>query len=271
MGTWGPGLYSNDISEDVKVTYMDQLRRGKSNEEIIETIIKEYAKEIEDEEDAINFWLALADTQWKVGRLLPLVKEQALKYLESPRCIDKWIGTKELNKRKTVIVKLRNQLNSPTPPEKRIPQYRLYTCEWEIGDVFAYKFSEDYAKDKGYYGKSIVFLKVAEDTVHPGHIVPVVYLYKQIFDEDPSIDHLKDAEYMPQFYSPEAYQKNKSLRVCYKLILYSSSPKNIPTDRLKFLGKITSVNHPTNQDQLPSFKYWKDLEKYIINLDIMWK
>jgi len=271
MGTWGPGLYSNDISEDVKVTYMDQLRRGKSNEEIVETILKEYAKEIEDEDDAINFWLALADTQWKVGRLLPLVKKQALQYLESPGCFDKWIGTKEMNKRKTVIENLRSQLNSPMPPEKRIPQYRLFKCAWETGDVFAYKFSEDYAKDKGYYGKSIVFVKIDEDTVHPGHVVPVVYLYKQIFDEDPSIDHLKDAEYMPQSFGPQAYQKHKSLKIRYKLILYSSSQRNIPTDRLKFLGKITSVNHPTDQDQLPSFEYWKDLEKYIIDLDIMWK
>ena len=30
MGTWGYGLYSDDVTRDVKGIYVDKLRRGKS-------------------------------------------------------------------------------------------------------------------------------------------------------------------------------------------------------------------------------------------------
>ena len=30
MGTWGYGLYSDDVTRDVKDIYVDKLRRGKS-------------------------------------------------------------------------------------------------------------------------------------------------------------------------------------------------------------------------------------------------
>lgn len=29
MGAWGPGLYSDDVTEDVRGIYVDKLHRGK--------------------------------------------------------------------------------------------------------------------------------------------------------------------------------------------------------------------------------------------------
>jgi len=73
MGTWGPGLYQNDVSDDIKLGFIDKCKRGHTIEEATEIFIKEYADEVEDDEGAPNFWFALADIQWKYGKLLHIL------------------------------------------------------------------------------------------------------------------------------------------------------------------------------------------------------
>ena len=49
MGTWGTGLYQNDVSEDIKSELIDMCRRGHTIEEATDLLIKGYAEYIEDE------------------------------------------------------------------------------------------------------------------------------------------------------------------------------------------------------------------------------
>ena len=85
MGAWGVKLYQNDLAEDIKYEYTEYLREGKTNEEATEELILKYEGMLEDIDDGPNFWFVLADQQWKIGRLLPYVKEQALNWIEK-RC-----------------------------------------------------------------------------------------------------------------------------------------------------------------------------------------
>ena len=159
MGAWGPKLYQDDIAQDVRDTYKDRLRRGKTTKEITEELIEEYSEEIEDIDDGPIFWFALADIQWDYGRLLPKVKENAIKWIEDGSDIRRWEeeGTaKEVKVRKEVLEKLKNKLKSPMPEEKKVSQYRLYKCQWKIGDVYAYKMNSEYAKERGLYGMNYV-------------------------------------------------------------------------------------------------------------------
>ena len=159
MGAWGPKLYQDDIAQDVRDTYKDRLRRGKTTKEITEELIEEYSGEIEDIDDGPIFWFALADIQWDYGRLLPEVKENAIKWIEDGSDIRRWEeeGTaKEVKVRKEVLEKLKNKLESPMPEEKKVSQYRLYKCQWKIGDVYAYKMNSEYAKERGFYGMNYV-------------------------------------------------------------------------------------------------------------------
>lgn len=57
MGAWGAKLYQNDTAEDVRDFYKDQLHRGKSGQEITKELIEKYQDEINDSDDAPNFWL----------------------------------------------------------------------------------------------------------------------------------------------------------------------------------------------------------------------
>lgn len=177
MGAWGAKLYENDDALDVKDRF-DDLRRGKTVEGITRELMDEYADVMDDIDVAPSFWFALADMQWKLGRLMPEVKEQALAWLDSGGDLAVWQeeNPKLAAKRQKILEELRNKLNSPQPPEKKISQYRLYKCEWQVGDVFAYQLESDFAKEKGLLGRYFLFQKVDEGIWHPGHIIPIVYV-----------------------------------------------------------------------------------------------
>ena len=82
MGAWQSSLYGNDTTCDVRDAYMDCLKEQLSNQEAFEKIFEEYEELIGDEYEEPLFWFALAETQWKVGRLTENVKERALEWIE---------------------------------------------------------------------------------------------------------------------------------------------------------------------------------------------
>ena len=120
MGAWGTGLYQDDTTDDIKEEYLNYLRIGLTNEEATNKVLEENDWWEEDEEEAPLLWFALADTQWKYGRLMDKVKKQALKYIEEGTDLERWEEDKKLyKKRKEVLEKLKEKLNSPMPKEKK--------------------------------------------------------------------------------------------------------------------------------------------------------
>ncbi len=178
MGTWGPKLYQDDLAEDIRDYYKDQLHRGKKGIDITQELLVQYQTEISDSEEASVFWFALADTQWNLGRLEDKVKEMALKHILLGDDLERWKieNPKMAKAREETIQDLRQKLLSPQPPEKKVTQYKIYRCEWKYGDVYAYQLESDLAEEKGLYGRYFLVQKVDEGVWHPGHIVPIVYV-----------------------------------------------------------------------------------------------
>ena len=52
MGTWGTGIYQNDLSADVKDDYISKLKAGKSDEQALAEMLDEYKEEADDIQDA---------------------------------------------------------------------------------------------------------------------------------------------------------------------------------------------------------------------------
>lgn len=175
MGTWGVNLYQDDTVLDVKEEYKYKLHMGKTNKEATEEIIEENQDLIEDIEEQSLFWFALADTQWNGGRLEEYVKNEALKYIELGTDLERWKDdTKLYEKRRKVLEKLREKLLAPQPEEKKMSKYRIYKCEWKIGDVFAYKLKSEYAKQNKLENRYLIMQKVDETAWYPAHIIPMV-------------------------------------------------------------------------------------------------
>lgn len=178
MGTWGPNLYQNDTSLDVKDEFEKLYNEGKNVQEITDILTEEYKSIIGDIEEEPLFWLALADTQWEFGVLLPVVKEKALYWIdESVNMLNfKSINTSAKENRIKNLNGLRVKLLSTQPKVKKITKKRIYKCQWKYGDVFAYRLESDLAKEKGLYGRYFLIQKVDEGEWYPGHIVPIVYV-----------------------------------------------------------------------------------------------
>ena len=178
MGTWGPNLYQNDTSLDVKDEFEKLYNEGKNVQEITDILTEDYKSIIGDIEEEPLFWLALADTQWEFGVLLPVVKDKALYWIdESVNMLNfQSIDTSAKENRIKNLNGLRAKLLSTQPKVKKITKKRIYKCQWKYGDVFAYRLESDLAKEKGLYGRYFLIQKVDEGEWYPGHIVPIVYV-----------------------------------------------------------------------------------------------
>ena len=176
MGAWGPGLYQNDVALDVKDTYEDLLQKGVLDEEITDRILEEYADSLIDADDEPVIWFALADIQQRRGRLDETVKEKAISFIDAGADLPAWKNAPESlqRKRTEALNKLKSRLQSPQKPEKKIHHPRLYTCQWRIGDVYAYPLTSATAQEAGFYGDMLLFHKCDNTTEWPGNILPVV-------------------------------------------------------------------------------------------------
>ena len=62
IACWGPKLYQDDIAEDVRDYYKDQLRRDKTNDQVTQEILDAYEEVVTEEDEAPVFWFALANS-----------------------------------------------------------------------------------------------------------------------------------------------------------------------------------------------------------------
>lgn len=281
MGAWGTSLYANDTTCDIRGDYVDMLRRGKTNEEVTKKLIQDNQEIMGDVEEEPLFWFSLADTQRNYGRLQPEVKEKALYFLSQDDELERWreSGEKQLKAWMNTLDKLKEKLLSPQPPEKKVSKYRLYQCKWKLGDVFAYRFSSEFSKEKGFYGQYVIFRKVTENTCWPGHVIPVVQVYKWIGKEIPSISALADMKLLVQNCYPSILVKKPDIEKTYLIELLSISQRVIPKDNLSYLGNIPG------DDLFPYCGCWisyqgvgwegqrynDTFEKYIIDMYLAWK
>lgn len=78
MGAWGTALFSDDTACNVRDDYRDQIGEGLSGPEATDRLLNEWRETLRDPDDGPVFWLALAATQWRCGRLESRVKEEVV-------------------------------------------------------------------------------------------------------------------------------------------------------------------------------------------------
>jgi hypothetical protein len=139
MGVWGTAIFSDDTARDVREDYRDHLGDGLGGPEATKRLLKDWSSSLKDPDEAPVFWLALAATQWKCGRLEASVLEQALEIIDGGSDLARWeADSHDRKKREAVLQKLRVQLEPPQPAEKKIPRRFRDSTEWLVGDLVAY-------------------------------------------------------------------------------------------------------------------------------------
>lgn len=204
MGAWGSGLYQDDTTCDIKEDYLDLLKVGMSKEEALKKIIEYNEERLQYEDESDLFWLALADTQWKYGRLDEKVKKRAIEAIESGRNLEIWKkdNPKLYEKRKIVLEKLKEKLNTEQPPEKKISKIKFERVNWKVGDIILYQILNEDFKEHRWYKKYVLLKVMGTRKINVGslprnkyyHENELVSLYNWIGDkeiDERKIDDLK--------------------------------------------------------------------------------
>lgn len=137
MGAWGTGIFQDDTACDIRDEFRDHIGNGLSGPEAAARILKNYASSLADTDEAGVVWLALAATQWKLGRLDGETLQRALHVIDSGSDLKRWEGTKDYAARKVSLEKLRSQITSAQPPVKKIAGRILCECNWIVGELVA--------------------------------------------------------------------------------------------------------------------------------------
>jgi|GEM_PF-612999 len=239
MGAWGSGLYANDTTCDVRDAYMKLLQEQLSNEDAYAQILAKFADYIDDPDDAPLFWFALADTQWKAGRLLPEVKSKALDWIDKGGGLSLWEESESggAGWRKT-LDKLRAKLETEQPKEKRVRNpVKIESNLWSDGDVYAYQFHKEFDGRFGAPGKYMVLHKIGVEHQYYGDssttvTYMIVRVFDKLFDEFPTLLDLQGVRLLP-FSHP---YREQELQMQMGLTLYKK--KDYPAEYLTFLGNI---------------------------------
>lgn len=148
MGAWGPGIFSSDTALDVRDTYVEKLKMGASDEEALEYVQSELSEYLEDEEDAIDFWLSLSSILFDYGRLTADIKSKALQIIEKGDDY-RWQSS-EIKKRAKALELLKDKLLSNQPERKTIKALKPVKCKFIPGDVLLYKLQSLKCTQKEY-------------------------------------------------------------------------------------------------------------------------
>ncbi len=269
MGFWGTKLYQNDTTCDVRDTYMECLREKQmSNEDAYSFVLEEYNDCMGTDEEPL-FWYALADTQWKVGRLSDDVREKARSLILADASLDLFEkeDPKMLSKWKETLSALAEKLDSPQPKEKKLRKPILVNSDlWEVGDVYACPLQSDFAKEKNFSGKYFVMQKVSSEDACYGSVRMRVQIFNKLFDAPPSIEELKDIRQLPTDLGAWALENPVALNIGIELNPIRNAKKHIP--EIVYMGNAPIGN--VNDSYKDNYMMWWQADEFVSALLDYW-
>ncbi len=161
MGAWGTAISSNDTYADVYADFFDLYNEGWEVKDVSKKLVEDNSEVIGDEDDANNFWFALAKAQWECKQLDGDVFQRVKQIIESGEDLEVWrnLGASngDLKKRKAALDKFLVQLQTDKPKPRRRKKKRIVEPVYKKGDCLAYKL------ENGNYGGAIVLEAVNGD------------------------------------------------------------------------------------------------------------
>jgi hypothetical protein len=123
MGTWGYAVFADDTALDVRAIYRELILTEPDIEDTEATrrVLGDYPDQ---EDPGTVAWLALALSQYELGRLDPAVAERAIQIIDSGADVAIWEaderGRTFARRRRAVLARLRTKLTGPQPPRRRV-------------------------------------------------------------------------------------------------------------------------------------------------------
>lgn len=272
MGVWGSSLYANDSACDIRDTYLKLLKQQYSDIDAFNETLN-INKEYLGTDEECFLWYALADTQWKFGRLLPEVKEKALALIEKQEGIEFWYDSKNKGYGwlKT-LDKLKTRLESPMPPRKKINREVPFESNpWSVGDVYAYRFS---SPKTDLLGKYIVMQKLSDEEWFDDKLISRIQIYNKLFDDIPELSDLEGIKILP-WDNPNCFlptgRNPDGFPLCLNAVIDVYKKRDYPKNNLIFIGnQQDKLNLPFVHVNFSNF-YWFDIEETLSYFYGLWQ
>lgn len=112
MGSWGTGLFDEDVAADVERDFERALDEGHGILEATQRILALYASRLEDEDHGSVVFLALAALQLRYGAIQPQLRDQVLAIITTGAGMALWeeAGPPELIERQQVLEQFKRRL-----------------------------------------------------------------------------------------------------------------------------------------------------------------
>ncbi len=241
MGTIGTGLFDDDLAADVRGIYRDLIAEGATGADATDTLLRDSQNALANPAQASVFWLALAAAQWECGRLEARVLEQALRVLSSGSDLLLWNhDPKLLRQRGRVLERLEVRLRSPQPRAKKIRKQFKDSCDWDAGELIAYRLES---------GAMVLIRVVGLITDSPG-TVPLCELLDWIGSAPPATQELKRLKVRSQEWPPD--------RLTDQFVIFRTKANELPLDRVVRLGITVEASPPQRGYAMFS---WKALDR----------
>lgn len=138
MGSWGVGLFSDDVACDVRDDYRAALEDGLTADAARDRVLERFADALADTEEGPLVWLALAATAWKKGRLDHATRDQALGIIARREGFERWDEAGLGHRREAELQKLADKLRSPQKPPVTAKKKRGFVSIWTVGEIVGY-------------------------------------------------------------------------------------------------------------------------------------
>lgn len=249
MGAWGTAISSNDTYADIYAEFFELYNDGLNVGTITDQLIKQHQDTIEDQDDANNFWFALARAQWECKQLDDAIFDKVKQIIESGADLEVWRGLeaneKDLKKRQVVLDKFLLELQSEKPKAKSRRKKKVRQPVFGKGDCFAFRF------DDGNYGGAIA-LEAIYDTEYGHNLIAALRLNQST---KPTLDDFQSSEI--------AFLNFASWKDAPNVFWYYPIRYKLVADKFESVGKI-EITQTYSLDGSEYF-HCAELETYLIS------
>jgi hypothetical protein len=114
MGSWGPGIFDDDLAVDVWAAFERELEGGADAKLATLGVLRRFAGALKDYDDGPTVYLALAALQLEHDSLQPDIKDIALRLISTGQALGGWDegpdNSPDLIERTQVLNDLRKKL-----------------------------------------------------------------------------------------------------------------------------------------------------------------
>lgn len=140
MGAWGAGIFDDDTACEVRDEFIELISNGHSAESATSALVGRWGVPDFDPDERTVFWLALAATQFRYGRLTEVARERAVEIIESGEDVAHFFNLPKLReKRSKALESLKSQLLGPARRPRNVKPIKKHQTTWEIGDIWSFQ------------------------------------------------------------------------------------------------------------------------------------